>query len=153
MHSVNIQLAMGDNITGHSDDGVSVQINELQFRGFNSSSGISNFLGVPYATTRGRFRQAALIDPHQRNGFVDATKYGPRCPQPVGGSRSLTNYLYTGLETPTSPPESEDACLVLNIYTPPEVLASDEKLPIIVFIHGGGWAVGDGNSDYGENPL
>jgi carboxylesterase type B len=144
---------MGDNTARNCDDSVTVKINELLIRGFNSSSGISNFLGVPYASIPERFRQAALIDPRQRKGFVDATKYGPQCPQPVDVSRSLMNHLYTGFEISTSAPVSEDACLVLNIYTPPEALASREKLPVIVFIHGGGWALGDGNADYGEKLL
>lgn len=133
--------------------GISVQINQLEICGFtNASSGICNFLGIPFAEIPARFRQARLIDPRKESGVLDATRYGPRCPQPPDSSRELRQHLYTGVEPSASSPFAEFSCLTLNIYAPADAVASSfsARLPVLVFIHGGGWLLGDGNSDYGE---
>lgn len=91
------------------------------------------FLGVPYAapiTQANRFDapQAAAWD-----GVRDATRLGAVCPQvptygPVG--RGATSALAAG----------EDF-LTLNIRTP----AVQGSAPVLVWVHGGGYAVGSAN--------
>jgi para-nitrobenzyl esterase len=64
------------------------------------------------------------------SGVKDAKDWGNRCPQ--------------GESTLSSPgPMSED-CLNLNLLTPAK--RASERLPVMVFFHGGGLSVGTGNS-------
>ena len=42
-------------------------------------------------------------------------------------------------------PGNED-CLFLNVYAPPNAT----KLPVLVYIHGGGYGLGDGTQDMSE---
>ena len=126
---------------------VSVTINELHIEGFVSDSGVANFLGLSYAEIPARFRRAKPIDPRQIRGVIDATRYGPRCYQPVDGPRENRAYLYEGVSP--AQPMSEFQCLKLNVYTPLQSTKASTKLPVLVWIHGGGWTIGDGNSEYG----
>lgn len=130
--------------------GVMVQINELEVQGFNSSLGVSKFLGIPFASIPARFRQAVPINPRKESGVLDATSYGPYCPQPIGPARQLRTHLYAGRGDPSPNAASEFSCLTLNIYTPTDAISSSAKLPVLLWIHGGGWTVGDGNYEYGK---
>jgi para-nitrobenzyl esterase len=65
----------------------------------------------------------------------NADRFGPECIQPL---RAHTQNQYFG-EVPTS----ED-CLYLNIWAGPRANAST-RLPVIVFLHGGGTTVGAGS--------
>ena len=137
----------------HSDfkNHVSVNIDKASFRGFSSSLGVANFLGVPFATISERFRLAQLVKPASLSGTVDVTNYGPKCPQPENFGRRRRLHIYEGVpESVVS--TSELDCLRLNIYTPSASISSAtcSKLPVLVYIHGGGWVFGDGNSEYGE---
>ncbi|TDQ00702.1 carboxylesterase/lipase family protein [Labedaea rhizosphaerae] len=88
------------------------------------------FLGVRYAQPPTGQRRWTLPQPAPAApGVVDATKAGPACPQAtaVPGSQSST---------------SED-CLFLNVTTPYSRRAG-EKLPVMVWWHGGGFTSGAG---------
>lgn len=94
--------------------------------------GIRVFRGIPYgASTAGaaRFRPAAL--PVAWTGVRDAVAYGPMCPQLPGERASFTaSWTY-------EKDMSED-CLVLNVWTP--ALRDHVKRPVMVWLHGGGFA-------------
>ncbi len=131
---------------------VSVDIDKASFRGFTSSLGVANFLGVPFASISERFRLAQLVKPASLSGTtVDVTSYGPKCPQPENFGRRRRLHLYEGVPE-SAVTASELDCLRLNIYTPSTCISSvtSSKLPVLVYIHGGGWVFGDGNSEYGE---
>jgi para-nitrobenzyl esterase len=84
------------------------------------------FRGIPYAAPpvgAYRFRPAAA--PPAWKGVRQATEFGKACPQ----TAVFTN----------PPPTSED-CLTLNIWT--TSLAAKAKLPVMVWIHGGGLVEG-----------
>ncbi len=84
---------------GHSEPaneaGMSIHINNLEVRGFISSNcQIANFLNIPFARIPARFRQAKLVDPRKEKGVIDATKYGPRRPQPFVRHYSRPDQLF-----------------------------------------------------------
>ncbi|XP_046395469.1 juvenile hormone esterase-like [Ischnura elegans] len=106
--------------------------------------------GVPPTGER-RFKHPEPQGPW--NGTVDATKFGRSCPQPS----SMTYYdpwakLHSEVKRelikrgesfldPTEDEENLEDCLFLHIYTPK--LGVEAKLPVMVFIHGGAFIVGD----------
>jgi carboxylesterase type B len=126
----------------------SVQAGRLNIKGSLSPLGVAKYLGVTYATFPERFRQAKLQLLETESGTLDATNYGPRCPQPADVLRGERSHLYEGVQPSSNIPTSEYECLKLNIYTLPQL--SNKKLPVLVWIHGGGWTHGDGNSEFGK---
>jgi para-nitrobenzyl esterase len=92
------------------------------------------FLGLPYAAPPvGQLRWKAPQPPAAWKGARDATKFGARCEQrPI-----WKDYLFLD-----SGP-SED-CLYLNVYAPATVNDSS-RLPVMFWIHGGGYSAGAGS--------
>ena len=113
---------------------------------FNGTEGFS-FRGIPYAAdTSGQNRCKAPQDPIPWTDTFDAKFFGPQCPQfrmGEGGFRGAIADAY-GVEMPIEEPpvESED-CLRLNIFSPN--VNSDEKRPVMVWIHGGALRYGSGD--------
>ncbi|KIX95443.1 uncharacterized protein Z520_08960 [Fonsecaea multimorphosa CBS 102226] len=129
---------------------VSVQIGNLQVQGLmNKTNKVANYLGIQYATIPARFRQSKLVDHSELSGVLDATRYGPRCPQ-VTVTRPETAHLYEGVRRSSEYPLDEFGCLRLNIYVPK---GAQGPLPVLVWIHGGGFIFGDGNSEFDGNYL
>ncbi|KAI0265664.1 carotenoid ester lipase precursor [Gloeopeniophorella convolvens] len=112
-----------------------------------SSSGVNKFLGIPFAQPPVGDLRFRLPQPNSAyTGTHDATTFGPACPQqalqlPIPGELAqeaidfITNSIYN-LVTPSS----ED-CLTLNVVTPAGV-KSGTKLPVVVWIFGGGFELG-----------
>ncbi|KAH8815519.1 carboxylesterase [Xylogone sp. PMI_703] len=142
-----------------------IQINNLKISGFKSiatpteaiasnglsSTTVANFLNIPYARIPARFRQSVPIDPRKESGIIDATKYGPRCPQPVDVLHDATKHLYPRMGTLDR--QSEFECLSLNIYAPVDAIEGKKKLPVLVWIHGGAFTYGDGGCESDGNYL
>jgi carboxylesterase type B len=128
--------------------GTNISIGKYSIEGFTSSFGVSNYLGIPYGQVPARFRQAQLIELSQLEVVHDGRQYGPICPQPVDEARVWRKHLYEGIQHSDSLPVSEYDCLNLNVYTPAE--RSIQPLPVFVWIHGGGFVVGDGGPEYGQ---
>nr|XP_048282686.1 carboxylesterase 1F-like isoform X2 [Myodes glareolus] len=106
---------------------------------------VAVFLGVPFAKPPLGSLRFAPPQPAEPWSFVkNATSYPPMCSQDaVKGQR--VNDLITNREEKIHLKFSED-CLYLNIYTPADLKRSS-RLPVMVWIHGGGLTVG-GASTY-----
>ncbi|KAJ9498393.1 hypothetical protein LTR99_003242 [Exophiala xenobiotica] len=126
----------------------SIHLKELEVQGFvNEGSQVTNYLGIQYATIPARFRQAEPIDHLGLTGVLDATHYGARCPQ---NPRPKDLPLFEGLQK-TESPNDEFGCLRLNIFTP--AAQQSRPLPVLVWIHGGGFVFGDGGWEFDGNHL
>jgi len=92
------------------------------------------FLGLPYAAAPvGDLRWKAPRPPLKWKGERDATAFGAHCAQ---------NRVYDDIAFLDSGPSEN--CLFLNVYTPAEA-ESSSKLPVMFWIHGGGYEVGAGS--------
>ncbi len=92
------------------------------------------FLGIPYAEPPlGDLRWRRALPKHWPDGTVlEATEFGPHCPQCEGSGDDLR---VSGTED----------CLTLNIFRPKPDYCTDDpspKLPVMVYIHGGGFIAG-----------
>jgi len=91
---------------------------------------VAIFKNIPYAAPPvAELRWRAPQPAPSWQGVRDATAYGPTCIQTPGDASSRG-------------PESED-CLTLNIWTP--AARAGGKLPVMVWIHGGGFTGGAGS--------
>ena len=108
-------------------------------------SGVNGWFGVPFAKPPVRdLRWRAPQLAQDWVGTYHADRFAPMCLQAM---RSRTMNHYFGNEA-----ISED-CLYLNIWAPKSALRSKKKLPVIVWIYGGGFNVGSASmANYaGEN--
>jgi len=105
--------------------------------------GVHTFKGVRYgASTAGSARFLPPMKPTPWAGIQDTTSYGPRAPQPF---RRMVPEIGDALVGPG--PVSED-CLFLNVWT--AAPARNRRQPVMVWLHGGGFRTGSGNSVFYE---
>ncbi len=100
------------------------------------TQGVLSFKGIPYAAPPLgdlRWRAPQPVKPWQ--DARDATQPGSRCLAPPGEI------------TPEVTPKNED-CLYLNVWT--AARADDERRPVMVWIHGGGFVHGSGVEAYND---
>lgn len=99
--------------------------------------GVMAFKGIPYgAPTGGRRRFLPPLPPAPWAGIRDATDYGPSCPQGTSPEGTLLGERVVLFQ--------REDCLVLNVWT--RDTDRQGKRPVMVWLHGGGFAAGSGSS-------
>ncbi|CAG5169765.1 uncharacterized protein ALTATR162_LOCUS7077 [Alternaria atra] len=109
-----------------------------------SVDGAVQFLGLKYASIKDRLAAPQLVDSYG-SGTTDATKFGPPPVSPVGAIEREFGFIQKSLPLPEVPAHSDLEGLNLNITVPTNkdgAIDPNAKLPVFVFIHGGGFAVG-----------
>lgn len=135
-----------------------LQLDYATFRGSSGLldlglGGVDSFLGMPFAKA-GRLENPRLIGPQDRlPGVTDATKYGAACPQhelvasPLYAENEQVGRLLGFAEAvllPNITNQAED-CLSINVQAPRGV-TSTSNLPVLMWIHGGGFELGSSGS-------
>jgi para-nitrobenzyl esterase len=129
-----------------SPDPLVVKTVEGKLRGKLINSGkVLAFQGIPYAAPPvGKLRWRAPQPVNHWASELDATKYGRHCAQ---------NHMYDDMifQDSTGPADlgSED-CLTLNVYTPSRATGESSPMPVMFWIHGGGY-VGGASSEPRHN--
>ncbi|KAJ9096714.1 hypothetical protein QFC21_004984 [Naganishia friedmannii] len=121
---------------------------------YNETTGIQSFKGIRYAAPPlGDLRWQAPQKPTALTGLQDASAYGQTCIQgTVGGSSDQPIAGLLSAATASFATSSED-CLFINVFMPPNAtVGQGSKLPVGVYIHGGGYTLGSGNN-YDPTPL
>src|SRR5690349_11951567 len=101
---------------------------------FQQNAAVRAFLGIPFAAPPVgalRWKPPQPVTPWDT--ARTATAYGAQCMQPTR-SKTSVYYEYAGDQ-----PTSED-CLSLNVWAPSDI--RDGKLPVMVWIYGGGFQQG-----------
>jgi para-nitrobenzyl esterase len=124
-------LALGLSTPVHADS-LTVKTEQGKVHGKTINDGkVKAFMGLPYAAAPvGDLRWKAPEPPAKWKGERDATKYGAHCSQ---GMVFADMVFQDGVA-------SED-CLFLNVYAPADA-KTKSKLPVMFWIHGGGYAGG-----------
>lgn len=117
--------------------GPRVSVEGGMLEGVTGGEGVHVFYGIPYAKPPiGDRRWRPPEPPEAWEGVRDATAPGVACPQ-IGGAFGDGSV--------------DEDCLLLNVWTPE--LSPESPLPVMVWIHGGGFAVGSGHERLYEGSL
>ncbi|XP_038219762.1 esterase FE4-like [Zerene cesonia] len=113
--------------------------------GVLEGSKVDNVYGKPYFSFKGI--------PYAEPPVGDLRFKGPKPKTPWTGVREAKEHgpescQYDLLSTQSAKFKGEENCLYLNVYTPN--IEPADPLPVMVYIHGGGFNSGSGNSDQYE---
>ncbi|THX35267.1 carboxylesterase type B [Aureobasidium pullulans] len=119
-----------------SSSGLEVDLGYEVYEGYsNQTTGINIWRGIRFAAPpTGSLRwQAPQVPAENRSQTIQANAFAPQCPQ-----SSFNAYGRTGASM-----LSDEDCLFLNVYAPENAT----NLPVLVWIHGGGYGLGNGQQD------
>ncbi|CAD5218943.1 unnamed protein product [Bursaphelenchus okinawaensis] len=123
-----------------------LKINNGVIRGltyvFEDGRQASAYMSIPFAQPpvgELRFQKPKPSLPWE--GIRDCTKLPPRCPH----ADMIHEKMFVRI------PKSED-CLYLNVFTPGRVEDISQKLPVMVFVHGGGYTI-HSCTHYGDSNI
>ncbi|KAF9154838.1 hypothetical protein BG015_011860 [Linnemannia schmuckeri] len=110
---------------------VSVKTAVGTIQGFRDQNSF-RFLGIHYGEAPvGNLRFAAPVAKAPFMSTLDATAFGYVCPQPASAAPFIQS-LINGAE-------ADEDCLNLNVFTPSLKSKNQKGLPVMVYVHGGGY--------------
>ena len=116
------------------------------------SDAVVDFKGIRYATCK-RWTYPEIVS--SWDGVYDATQYGNCSYQARAFYNEAENpgkvFYYNEFRKDEKYAYDED-CLFLNIRTP-EAVTPDSRLPVLVYIHGGGFTGGCGHEKHFDGPV
>ncbi|KAF8858056.1 alpha/beta-hydrolase [Acephala macrosclerotiorum] len=109
---------------------------------YNGMNNVNEWKGIrfaapPVGSLRWQAPQAPLVN---RSSILNASAIPNQCPQ----SQDNVGDQQTSIDLVNTNAGSED-CLYLSVYSPPNA----QNLPVLVWIHGGGYGQGNGGQDLG----
>jgi para-nitrobenzyl esterase len=114
--------------------------------------GVRAYKGIRYATAQ-RWQRPVLVT--HWDDVYDATEYGACCYQPRAfydeSATSEKAFYYNEFRRGEEYTYSED-CLFLNIWTP-DGATPGSALPVVLYIHGGGFVGGCGHEKHFDGPV
>lgn len=114
--------------------------------------GTAAYKGIRYATA-GRWEYPTQVTGW--DGVYDATQYGACSYQPRAFYNEEENlkkiFYYNEFRKGETYTYDED-CLFLNVFTPEDAKEGD-KLPVLIYIHGGGFTGGCGHEKHFDGPV
>ncbi|KAJ4387971.1 hypothetical protein N0V93_008574 [Gnomoniopsis smithogilvyi] len=143
IHTTSLNLVLGAVVglaTPSSETMPIVDLGYGVYQGYyNSTSSLNIFKGIRYAASpTGSLRWQKPQSPQMsRSETTLATQYPSACPQsPEGPLADQYNFTVSG---------NED-CLFVSVFAAPGA----DSLPVMVWIHGGGYGTGQGNNEFWE---
>ncbi len=114
--------------------------------------GTAAYKGIRYATA-GRWEYPVQVT--RWDGVYDASQYGACSYQPrsfYNEEENLKKIFYYNEFRKGEPYAYSEDCLFLNIFTPDSAKEGD-KLPVLIYIHGGGFTGGCGHEKHFDGPV
>ncbi|KAJ8083136.1 hypothetical protein AAF712_007218 [Marasmius tenuissimus] len=149
-------LQLSNFVYAQTGDAPIVDLGYAKYQGvFNDTTNVTSFMGIRYAAAPvGDLRWRAPTPPPNVTDIQHADTPAPQCyqspwganprsPFPPAAGRNLTKRVPSG---------TNEDCLFLSVYYPGES-APAEKLPVIFWIHGGGYIGGDISGYYGGDII
>ncbi|KAI5117710.1 hypothetical protein M0805_003199 [Coniferiporia weirii] len=113
----------------------------------NATSNVTSFLGIRYASPpTGQLRFQAPASPVIERGIQSANTQPPECPQGSTGAAPAVSSRFVKRAA-----DIED-CLFLNVFVQGGV-NPDLRMPVVVWIHGGGYVSGSTTGAYGGDLI
>ncbi|KAJ8083149.1 hypothetical protein PM082_009018 [Marasmius tenuissimus] len=138
-------LRLSNFICVQTEDTPTVDLGYAKYRGaLNETTNVTSFLGIRYAAAPvGDLRWRAPTPPPNVTDIQQADTEPPQCYQALYNTNSTNSSPPAEGQNLTTrkPSGASEDCLFLNVFYPGDS-APAEALPVIVWIHGGGYILG-----------
>ncbi|KAG9225193.1 hypothetical protein CCMSSC00406_0007024 [Pleurotus cornucopiae] len=130
-----------------------IDVGNAKYQGFvDSNTNISVYLGIRYAAAPlGELRWQAPQSPPIFPDTQSAVTQPPECPQASSGTSPTNPIPKAALSRRATDITFSEDCLFLNLYVPGNSVPK-RKLPVVVWIHGGGY-IAFGAAEYDGRDL